>query len=153
MNPSVLTCGGALIGVLPWAGDGAKILIRNGDEVIAVTRGGTTLGQFDPFASIRSQIATPEDIARLTNAQVGNLGETVARNMLTQNGYTVLMSVQNASGNGLDVLARAADGSLVALEVKTTGRGTIGSLTSMQANSIDYVQKIIREAVTGELRG
>lgn len=73
--------------------------------------------------------------------------------MLTQNGYSVLMSVQNASGNGLDVLARAADGSLVALEVKATGRGTIRSLTSTQANSTDYVQKIILEAVTGKLRG
>jgi hypothetical protein len=41
--PSTLTCGGALVGVVPGLGDAGGVILRHGDEVTIVTRQGDTI--------------------------------------------------------------------------------------------------------------
>lgn len=56
--------------------------------------------------------------------QLGRAGEEVAARYLQQNGYTVLERNRRSEGGEIDIIARAAGGAVVFVEVRTRrGRG------------------------------
>lgn len=138
--------------------NGAAVIVKSGRVVGAVSNFETTanlqasLTNVD-FNIIRGQIATPAQIAALTSGPTGALGERVASAMLVRNGYTIEIAVQNASGNGIDIVARASNGQLAFFEVKTTAAGTIGNLSSLQQNSQQYITTLMQQAANGTIRG
>ena len=82
----------------------------------------------------------------LTKAQIGALGERLVRWILERRGYTVF-SLQNASGQGIDLVAvkefPSSDGSKRTLtlyvEVKTTGSKQPTRLSMAQSNVTTFV--------------
>ena len=102
-----------------------------------------TVGE-DVFAGARGR-----DLSKLTNKEIGDLGEGVAQKFLQDNKYTDIFAVQNKSGNGIDIVARTPDGRLAFFEVKTSSVGKVGELSARQANMTDFVRDILRQASTG----
>jgi RHS repeat-associated protein len=101
----------------------------------------------DLFATTRGQ-----DFSRLTNRQIGDLGEDVARNFLRDNHYTDIFAVQNRSGNGIDIVARTRDGRLAFFEVKTSSTGNIGSLSARQGDMRAFTREVLEDAAFGRGR-
>jgi hypothetical protein len=60
------------------------------------------------------------DISKLSNRQVGDIGEEIASKFLKQNGLRDIIAIKNGSNNGIDLVATTADGRLAFFEVKTT---------------------------------
>jgi Holliday junction resolvase-like predicted endonuclease len=89
-----------------------------------------------------------KDIAKLTKGEKGAIGEEIAKNMLRESGFTDIISIQNNSGNGLDIIARSQDGRIVFFEVKTTGVGKIGDLKNRQKDLANFVEDILSQAAT-----
>jgi filamentous hemagglutinin len=71
---------------------------------------------------------------------------------LAKNNHTDIISIQNASGNGIDIISRAPDGRLVFTEVKTTGVGTVGNLSKRQQDPVAFVDDILTKVATGDSR-
>lgn len=88
-------------------------------------------------------------LENLSTKEVGDIGEDVARRLLGQNGFSDILSVQNRSGNGIDIVARASDGRLVFFEVKSSAVGQIGDLSVRQQNMNSFVSEILAQAATG----
>lgn len=64
----------------------------------------------------------------------GKCGESLAKQDLINDGYTDVMEVQNASGHGVDLMGRNANGDVRVLEVKTTDGTTAPGLKGDQAS-------------------
>ncbi len=62
---------------------------------------------------------------------------------MAKNNHTDIISIQNASGNGIDIISRAPDGRLVFTEVKTTGVGTVGDLSKRQQDPVAYAAQAL----------
>ena len=60
----------------------------------------------------------------------GNLAEAAAAQRLKKEGYTDVISLENKSGHGVDLIGRKPDGSLKVIEVKANG----ASLSDAQTN-------------------
>ena len=90
------------------------------------------------------QAATPS--AKPTAKEIGSRGEEVAREMLRQNGWEILPDIKNGSDNGIDIVARSSDGRLGFFEVKSTDGGTIGDLSSRQADMDWFVRDVLTAA-------
>ena len=90
---------------------GAKGLGQTGGAV----NPGTTL---DLFSATRGK-----DLSKLTNEQIGDLGEDISKVFLRDNNHTDTFAVQNRSGNGIDIVSRTPDGRLAFTEVKTSRTG------------------------------
>ncbi|WP_395344249.1 hypothetical protein PN836_005570 [Ningiella sp. W23] len=52
--------------------------------------------------------------------KLGNYGESIVEDMLRADGYETFYRVQNKSGNGVDIVAKKANGDIIRAEVKTT---------------------------------
>ncbi len=108
-----------------------------------------------PFDSVSDRIDL-DDLHDLSNKDVGEIGEEVAENMLRDSGYDVdnMVVIKNASDNGIDIIARAPDGSPVFIEVKASRVGRIGDLSPLQSDSDSYVRGLLDEGgVDGTVRG
>ena len=90
---------------------GAKGLGQTGGAV----NPGTTL---DLFSATRGK-----DLSKLTNEQIGDLGEDISKVFLRDNNHTDTFAVQTRSGNGIDIVSRTPDGRLAFTEVKTSRTG------------------------------
>ena len=149
---------------------GGKFVLSQGGRVVAMLETGSSelrvvaanftsepliVNSFsNAFDALRGNIDTAAEIARLSNRQIGEIGEDVATAMLIENGYNIGATIRNASGNGFDVMAFAPDGRLVFFEVKTTASGTIGNFSPLQLNSDAYIRNIVGEITRdGTLRG
>lgn len=77
------------------------------------------------------------------------MGEDVAKKFLQDNKYTDIFAVQNKSGNGIDIVARAPDGRLAFFEVKTSSVGKVGDLSLRQQNMSAFVEEILTQASRG----
>jgi len=115
-----------------------KLVDKIRDDVVAPNR------TVDLFESLRGR-----NLSQLTRQQVGDIGEDVARRLLGENGFTDIISVQNRSGNGIDIVARASDSRLVFFEVKSSRVGQIGNLPTRQQSMTGFVNDILRQASTG----
>lgn len=98
----------------------------------------------DLFASIAGR-----NVSTLTRNEVGAIGEEVGERLLVENGFTDIISIQNASGNGLDVIARNPQGKLTFFEVKASRTGDVKSLSSRQQSMETFVEDILSQASTG----
>lgn len=88
-------------------------------------------------------------LADYTNQEVGALGERIARTYLEEAGFTDIYSVQNASGNGLDLVATGHDGRLGFFEIKTSRVGEIPDLSKRQTNADVFIRDVLGQASTG----
>lgn len=98
----------------------------------------------DLFASLRGK-----NLAKLSNKEVGEIGEDVARRLLGENGFSNIISVQNRSRNGIDIVAHASDGRLVFFEVKSSSVGQIGNLSTRQQSMTSFIEDVLGQASTG----
>ncbi|WP_230081092.1 hypothetical protein, partial [Pseudomonas syringae] len=101
----------------------------------------------DLFASSRGK-----DLSKLTNQQVGDLGEDISKIFLRDNNHTDIFAIQNSSGNGIDIVSRTPDGRLAFTEVKTSRTGNIGDLSKRQQNMTTFIQDVLDQAANGEGR-
>ena len=95
-----------------------------------------------------SDLKAGTDLAGLTSKRIGDLGESIATACLGTNGFTDIMSIKNASNNGIDIVARLTSGRLYFFEVKTTAVGRAGSLSARQADMANFVNDILSQAST-----
>ena len=89
------------------------------------------------------------DVSTLTTRQTGALGEQIARQLLGKNGFQEVIAIQNASGNGIDIIGRTFDGRITFFEVKSSRVGVIGSLSARQQDMSTFVGGILRDARQG----
>jgi filamentous hemagglutinin len=109
----------------------------------AVTSG-TTL---DLFSATRGK-----DLSKLTNQQVGDLGEDISKVFLRDNNHTDIFAVQNRSGNGIDIVSRTPDGRLAFTEVKTSRTGNVGDLSVRQQNMTTFIEDVLGQAASRQGR-
>jgi hypothetical protein len=70
--------------------------------------------------------------------------------MLRKSGFTDITTVKNEFGNGVDIIARAPDGTIVKFEVKTKAFGkAIGDLNSGQKNPDKFCTIHVEKAKDG----
>jgi RHS repeat-associated protein len=103
-------------------------------------------------SSLFSNFKGATNLANLTTKQIGDLGESIAKACLGENGYTDIVSVQNASGNGIDIAARSTTGKLFFFEVKTTSVGVAGKLTPRQSDMNWFINDVLSQASSGSGR-
>ncbi|WP_458723306.1 two-partner secretion domain-containing protein [Pseudomonas brenneri] len=119
---------------------GAKGLGQTGGAVTP----GTTL---DLFSATRGK-----DLSKLTNQQVGDLGEDISKVFLRDNNHTGIFAVQNRSGNGIDIVSRTPDGRLAFTEVKTSRTGNVGDLSVRQQNMTTFIEDVLGQAASRQGR-
>ncbi|WP_171259238.1 DUF637 domain-containing protein, partial [Acinetobacter baumannii] len=79
-------------------------------------------------------------------SKIGQKGEEIAVQLVKGSGFTDVISIQNASGNGIDIIAKNPQGNYVYLEVKTSAVGKIGSLSKRQEDMNFFVNDILTNA-------
>jgi hypothetical protein len=89
------------------------------------------------------------------NNQVGRIAEDVVRQDLKNMGYRDVVAIQNTSGQGIDIIARAPNGDLVvfAFEVKGSSVGAFKPLTGEQADFRRFVADRLERAAAGNNNG
>ncbi|MEX5596476.1 hypothetical protein, partial [Pseudomonas orientalis] len=118
----------------------AKGLGQTGGAVTS----GTTL---DLFSATRGK-----DLSKLTNQQVGDLGEDISKVFLRDNNHTDIFAVQNRSGNCIDIVSRTPDGRLAFTEVKTSRTGNVGDLSVRQQNMTTFIEDVLGQAASRQGR-
>ncbi|MFW1673084.1 DUF637 domain-containing protein [Acinetobacter baumannii] len=81
-----------------------------------------------------------------STSKIGQKGEEIAVQLVKGSGFTDVISIQNASGNGIDIIAKNPQGNYVYLEVKTSAVGKIGSLSKRQEDMNFFVNDILTNA-------
>jgi filamentous hemagglutinin len=89
------------------------------------------------------------NVSQLSKQETGNLGESIAKDFLQQNGYQDIRAIQNASGNGVDIVARTADGRYAVFEVKSSAVGQVGDLSARQSSMGSFLEDVLSQASTG----
>jgi Holliday junction resolvase-like predicted endonuclease len=91
------------------------------------------------------------------NNQVGRIAEDVVRQDLKNMGYRDVVAIQNTSGQGIDIIAKAPNGDLVvfAFEVKGSSVGSFRPLEGPQADFRSFVESRLQRAagVSNDARG
>jgi RHS repeat-associated protein len=91
--------------------------------------------------------------AQTLSMNMGNAGEDEVRKLLTEKGFDVKLSVQNNSGNGVDIIAQDPSGDWVYTEVKTsatnTNVNTPIALSGAQTDMENFVRSRLRGAADG----
>jgi filamentous hemagglutinin len=137
-------------GMMAGMGLASRLIGRVTSRVFAELRL-RTVGFTPPVREVFNPVRG-RNLQTLSRRQIGELGEQIARDFLGRNQYTDIFAIQNASGNGIDIVARAANGRLAFFEVKTSARGIVGGLSRRQQNMSQFVQEILREASNGRGR-
>lgn len=160
--------GGFLLGDALPAGSalGASALMANesGDLLSAAWRGLRRI--FTPNAMRRAEqmrsaagaAVEAGGVQRALEAQAGRLASIGAKGRIGEaatvaffegQGYEALGPLRNASGQGLDHVFRAADGSLVVVETKASSLLERPSVSGRAANPQAWVRDILRDAGAG----
>ncbi|MCZ2075167.1 MAG: YraN family protein [Bryobacterales bacterium] len=83
-------------------------------------------------------------------AEMGAMGEGAVIECLKKQGFDVLKSLHNNSGNGIDIIARhPGSGRLCFLEVKTTTRDVAGKLQQAQRDAEGFARLRLERALEG----
>ena len=94
-----------------------------------------------------------KNLSTLSNQQVGKLGESLAKLLVEKAGYTDAFAIQNASNQGIDLVARTTAGRLVFIEVKASKVGNVVRLSARQSQGADwFVRDVLGQAAEGEGR-
>jgi hypothetical protein len=139
-GPGTTTVNGKVVENAGEYSVGAKGLGQTGGAVTS----GTTL---DLFSATRGK-----DLSKLTNQQVGDLGEDISKVFLRDNNHTDIFAVQNPSGNGIDIVSRTPDGRLAFTEVKTSRTGNVGDLSVRQQNMTTFIEDVLGQAASRQGR-
>jgi len=110
--------------------------------------------ELSDFATVESSIDLT-NLHNLSNAEVGEIGEEVAKQFLKRNGFDVdsAVVVKNASDNGIDIIAYAPDGAPAFFEVKASRTGNIGQLSKLQKDSDSFIRNLLDEGgLNGTIR-
>jgi filamentous hemagglutinin len=118
-----------------WAGKKFELIVK-----------GESLGK--EVANLFSA-AQGKDLAKLSNKQIGDLGEEISKAFLRDNDHTEILAIQNNSGNGIDVVSRAPDGRIIFSEVKTSRTGSVGDLSARQKDMMSFVEDVLEQASSG----
>lgn len=121
-------------------------ITANGGRAVGKLRRADELLDADLFRAL-------DDAGALGLRTTGDVGEAVATDWLLSNGYTDIFAVQNASGHGIDIVARSPSGRLSFFEVKTTigGNGNrVGRLSSRQGDMDYFVDDVLDKAAGGQ---
>ncbi|UOO78255.1 RHS domain-containing protein [Neisseria sp. Dent CA1/247] len=89
-------------------------------------------------------------LRRTFGQRIGDFGERSLMKYLKGTGYREVFSVQNASGNGLDVVARRRDGKFDIFEVKSSMSGNFKLSEAQAKGGKAYAKKVLGQDV---LRG
>jgi len=81
-----------------------------------------------------------------TRIQTGKYGESIASQMLKENGWEIIESIKNGSDNGIDIIARDSHGQIGFFEVKSSSLGKISNLSQRQQNVEQFVKGILFDA-------
>lgn len=123
-------------------------VLSNGAKGLGQTGGAVTSGTtLDLFSATRGK-----DLSKLTNQQVGDLGEDISKVFLRDNNHTDIFAVQNRSGNGIDIVSRTSDGRLAFTEVKTSRTGNVGDLSVRQQNMTTFIEDVLGQAASRQGR-
>lgn len=87
------------------------------------------------------------DLAWLSSSQLGEMGEALFTWQLLQKGHTDIVAVKNASGHGIDVISRDAQGELVFYEVKTTAAG---HMRAQRGDPEEFITARLERAITAD---
>ena len=124
------------------------LLLTDGTKGLGQTGGAVTSGTtLDLFSATRGK-----DLSKLTNQQVGDLGEDISKVFLRDNNHTDIFAVQNRSGNGIDIVSRTPDGRLAFTEVKTSRTGNVGDLSVRQQNMTTFIEDVLGQAASRQGR-
>ena len=108
------------------------------------------LGGFNVFAYAPNPVGwiDPWGLSGCSNYSnnLGNHGEKIAMKYLSGTGYSRVFSVQNRSGNGLDIVGLRADGKFDIFEVKSSMKGKF-SLSPRQATGSGFAQTVLMKDV------
>ncbi len=88
---------------------------------------------------------TQRQIDNLTKAELGDLGEQVAKQILDKYGYKNFLAVQNASNHGIDIVCEMGNGQWAVFEVKATNGGRL-RLSPRQADMKEFLTDVLKEA-------
>jgi hypothetical protein len=109
--------------------------------------------------NVGEQLASGEtvvvkDLKALSTNVVGDIGEGYVIGKLKGEGYTDVIQIQNASGHGVDIIARDPDtGKVKVMEVKTTRTGRAPRLSGGENGQIQggvkYTKKRLDLAIAG----
>lgn len=86
--------------------------------------------RLDLFADVR-KLTKAEKLAKGSN-WIGDQGEILFKKLLDDAGYKDYVAIQNASGHGVDVIAKLDDGSYAVFEVKASVTGNFKKLPRSQ---------------------
>ena len=136
------------VGSLLKAGlQGGKGLTGSLIEVLAKREVGQAGGVITPSTTIDLfSVSRGKDLSTLTNQQLGDLGEDISKTFLQDNNHTDIFSVQNRSGNGIDIVSRTPDGRLAFTEVKTSRTGNVGDLSVRQQSMTTFIEDVLGQA-------
>jgi len=84
------------------------------------------------------------DVTKLTSREVGAIGEALVVRDLVAEGYTDIVSIQNASNHGIDIVARNKGGDLEFFEVKASA---VGAAKPPVAGAQNFVQDRLLKAI------
>lgn len=76
--------------------------------------------------------------------QLGDIGEAIMTRDLVKDGYTNIVSVQNKSGHGIDLVGRNPAGELEFFEIKTSARGMA---REQYGNPDEFITERLRLAI------
>lgn len=143
VSPSALTCGGALLAIIPLVGDGAKILLKRGDTILEVTADGNRI----------VDVSSPRVIPEATEAEVGVLFQQQRRfwsaDPVVFNGNKVYQRNDLIDPNRVDRTGRTN------IELMQSGRAPIGPdgnpinlhhMTQTQGGSIAEVTQYFHQS-------
>lgn len=86
------------------------------------------------------------NLATLSSRQLGDIGEAIQTFDLVKKGYTDIVSVKNASGHGIDLVARNPEKELEFFEIKTSG---VGKAAAQRGDPEDFIASRLQRAIDG----
>ena len=88
--------------------------------------------------------------AKVATGALGRQGESLIARQLETRGYTDIVQIQNASGHGIDIVARNKVGELRFFEVKTSTTGVAGRLSTPQTYTTDFITSRLERAAQAQ---
>ena len=112
--------------------------------------GGENLYQFADNALVWFD---PLGLKKTYAQRLGTAGERSVMRYLEGTGYKKVFSIQNASGNGLDIVALRPDGKYDIFEVKSSKRGKFKLSERQQKGGKCFAEQVLTEDVTDKKKG
>jgi Holliday junction resolvase-like predicted endonuclease len=80
---------------------------------------------------------------------IGDAAEEVVKQELAKLGYKDIVAIKSSNGQGIDIVARSSDGSIMIFEVKGSMSNRFSSLPSNQADFEAFRRRVLDTAAAG----